>query len=1164
MAKIPTRDTANFSPRAQKQIAEQGVGKPAPAESKPTAPKEEAAPKESLLKRFGEGFLEGSLGGTISAFKEFTPGAGKGPEDAKESGKTTPSTGDTGKDTVNAIRDLQSDLNSQTAVMKQVEAGISSQNQVMSNGFNGMIRILNALRMDIGKISLGSGGKNDLLGDALGSLGDLFGGGKGEAKAGAKAAGKGVLGTLGGLAKGAGRLLGKAGPLAALGMGAYDAYEGWGEAGQNFDLKEGEEATTGQKLSSSLGSVASGLSFGLLDKKSVAQGIHGAGDWVSNLFSGNSIDERRAKNIPKKDSEKDAEKMSDEFDPDTGKRLSQKEIEQRSKGAPVYTAMGDFTGTYEAPPEAKPLDQRQAGRNNLSDKSQALELKSQIKSATSGAGFRSGAMDQVPEVAPVNPGFRSSAKDQVLEVAPVNPGFRSGAKDQVSDAVPVNPGFRSSAKDQVPEVAPVKSESRNDTMNQVPAVAPVRPGFRSGAMDQVADAAPVKTGPVPISEYNGDVGAAKTKLWQMMGNKGEAPGLHTMDAAGNKNASKASQEDWNRADKEDEDDERRARGELFINGKWTTKEEQQKLKGGAPVTPNPVATGAAIGMSEPDAAPVKTGPVPISEYNGDVGAAKTKLWQAMGNKGEAPGLHTTDSAPAKSAAADQVPEVAPVRPGFRSGAMDQVADAAPAKSAAMSELAQKEQQKKAEVAKDKDKDSMLYSAKELTFKAENVKFEVTGNFIVEATGGMQVVSKAGAAQAAPPPPAGSTSPGAEPPPAAAAGGGATPSAVTPGVTAPSGGPAAPAAPPAAMGGGGGMGGAGTGVKGAGPSGAPAPGGAQPTIPAGGFGEATKGTGPSGMLPESSLKPIGQGGHRAIPAAADAFVAMKQAAAADGVNLTVTDSYRSYAAQVDVKRRKPNLAATPGKSNHGWGLAFDMGFGSNVNSREYKWMQENAGKFGFSGPLPNPKEPWHWTYTGGKADPTAGPVAGKGEGGSKQEKGATVAGEPPPQGVNGGAAAGGGPGGGQGGAPAGAGPAAGGASDRAASRDARKEERAMGAPAGTGVGGRLSPEASSTLSNALGSPAGSGFKSGGADQMMVDNPPKSASDRVAGMAAERDANAQVPPSGASSPSITQTFNSPDSKPTTPSNKVESAMPPANVFADLFGIGLGGKGSHSFAG
>ena len=175
----------------------------------------------------------------------------------------------------------------------------------------------------------------------------------------------------------------------------------------------------------------------------------------------------------------------------------------------------------------------------------------------------------------------------------------------------------------------------------------------------------------------------------------------------------------------------------------------------------------------------------------------------------------------------------------------------------------------------------------------------------------------------------------------------------------------------------------TATPGAGPSGGATP----PTLapPGGGStGPATEGagtaagdkSGQNGMLPPSSLSPVGVGSHKAQPVAADAFKAMRAAAAKDKVDLGITDSYRSYAAQVDVKRRKPNLAATPGKSNHGWGLAFDMSFGSNQNSPGYKWMTQNASKFGFKGPLQKPFEPWHWEYKGG-GSPDAMSAAGGG-------------------------------------------------------------------------------------------------------------------------------------------------------------------------------------------
>ncbi len=86
----------------------------------------------------------------------------------------------------------------------------------------------------------------------------------------------------------------------------------------------------------------------------------------------------------------------------------------------------------------------------------------------------------------------------------------------------------------------------------------------------------------------------------------------------------------------------------------------------------------------------------------------------------------------------------------------------------------------------------------------------------------------------------------------------------------------------------------------------------------------------------------------------------------GHNLQVTDAYRSYADQVIVKAEKGGLAATPGTSNHGWGIAVDLGGISYGNAMD-TWMLQNAPKYGWHRPswaTPNgsgPHEPWHWEY-----------------------------------------------------------------------------------------------------------------------------------------------------------------------------------------------------------
>jgi len=79
----------------------------------------------------------------------------------------------------------------------------------------------------------------------------------------------------------------------------------------------------------------------------------------------------------------------------------------------------------------------------------------------------------------------------------------------------------------------------------------------------------------------------------------------------------------------------------------------------------------------------------------------------------------------------------------------------------------------------------------------------------------------------------------------------------------------------------------------------------------------------------------------------------------GYELPVTDSYRSYEEQVETKTRKlkageGHKAATPGTSNHGWGIAFDYNTVdadgvSGFDGKHYKWLFKNAPKRGFHSP-----------------------------------------------------------------------------------------------------------------------------------------------------------------------------------------------------------------------
>jgi D-alanyl-D-alanine carboxypeptidase len=128
---------------------------------------------------------------------------------------------------------------------------------------------------------------------------------------------------------------------------------------------------------------------------------------------------------------------------------------------------------------------------------------------------------------------------------------------------------------------------------------------------------------------------------------------------------------------------------------------------------------------------------------------------------------------------------------------------------------------------------------------------------------------------------------------------------------------------------------------------------------------------NGFLPIESLCPLATApGHRLIASAAEAFDAMSQAMkAALGKPICVTDSYRDYAGQVSVFARKPNLAATPGRSVHGLGRALDLCGGiQRFGTPEFVWMTLNSTQFGFfhpdwAGVGGSKPEAWHWEFRG---------------------------------------------------------------------------------------------------------------------------------------------------------------------------------------------------------
>ena len=118
-------------------------------------------------------------------------------------------------------------------------------------------------------------------------------------------------------------------------------------------------------------------------------------------------------------------------------------------------------------------------------------------------------------------------------------------------------------------------------------------------------------------------------------------------------------------------------------------------------------------------------------------------------------------------------------------------------------------------------------------------------------------------------------------------------------------------------------------------------------------------------------------------ALNAFKEMSRAASDEGYGLVINSAYRSYQDQVDIQEFYLNAygqdyvnkyVAKPGYSEHQTGLAFDIGSRTSrifESSREYKWIRENAHKYGFIMRFDERyedltgfrREPWHFRYVG---------------------------------------------------------------------------------------------------------------------------------------------------------------------------------------------------------
>jgi len=110
----------------------------------------------------------------------------------------------------------------------------------------------------------------------------------------------------------------------------------------------------------------------------------------------------------------------------------------------------------------------------------------------------------------------------------------------------------------------------------------------------------------------------------------------------------------------------------------------------------------------------------------------------------------------------------------------------------------------------------------------------------------------------------------------------------------------------------------------------------------------------------------------------AFQALLDAARAAGIGLALRSGFRTFGEQKRLfdgfKAGLPgfNLAASPGKSNHQHGQAFDLNVSEFEGNPIYDWLAKNAPKLGFIRTVN--KEPWHWELRPDEAAPLA--AAGK--------------------------------------------------------------------------------------------------------------------------------------------------------------------------------------------
>jgi len=121
-------------------------------------------------------------------------------------------------------------------------------------------------------------------------------------------------------------------------------------------------------------------------------------------------------------------------------------------------------------------------------------------------------------------------------------------------------------------------------------------------------------------------------------------------------------------------------------------------------------------------------------------------------------------------------------------------------------------------------------------------------------------------------------------------------------------------------------------------------------------EAMSGVGTKPFKPTSSAD-----AYRSFPQQLAGFIA--RFLDAPGPNTTTTT--RTHLGKKWYLKKGMAPMATPGTSNHGWGLAVDIW---SANGQRLDWMMQNIAKFGWSWEVQS--EPWHIRYVAGDAIPQA--------------------------------------------------------------------------------------------------------------------------------------------------------------------------------------------------